>query len=311
MLTAGDIEFEPPFPKLFPLTNSIALLIAGDTSAHGKLILRVAARVSSRLAADQSWMGVEEAAAMVAAEVTHYRLEVAEQELLGPFGLTMSEFLQRQGDFSPDWVSDMTSRVLGVKAEVKMIVAGVDQTPAGARIFIVNGDGSALCNDLVGFASIGLGEWHADSHFMFAQHTRNSAVPETLLRTYAAKRRAEVAPSVGTETDMFSISGLGRYAAISEQMLLDLKGRYEDMERAQRDAIKVAHDKLAADFSAAMKAQEATMAQQEAPLRSSPSSGDAGDQPSNGEASTQAAGGAKVRSQHPASPSNTVRSGER
>lgn len=33
MLTAGDIEFEPEQSKIQPLTNSIALMLAGD-SAH-------------------------------------------------------------------------------------------------------------------------------------------------------------------------------------------------------------------------------------------------------------------------------------
>ena len=37
MLTAGDIEFEPPHPKIYPLTTSIVMLIAGNTAALSEI----------------------------------------------------------------------------------------------------------------------------------------------------------------------------------------------------------------------------------------------------------------------------------
>ena len=60
------------------------------------------------------------------------------------------------------------------------------------------GNGARVaCYDMIGFAAIGIGGWHAQSRFMFAKHTRRSPQPETLLLTYSAKKQAEVAPGVG------------------------------------------------------------------------------------------------------------------
>src|SRR5215207_7140862 len=75
-------------------------------------------------------------------------------------------------------------------------------------IFVVR-DGYLSCEDVVGFASVGSGSRHAESQMMLARHAWNADLDPTLLTTYLAKKRAEVAPGVGTETDMFMITGPG------------------------------------------------------------------------------------------------------
>jgi hypothetical protein len=108
---------------------------------------------------------------------------------------------------------------------IEAIVSGVDGI--GAHIYVVN-NSEVTCRDAIGFAAIGAGYWHANSQFMFAGHNRNRPLAETLLLTYAAKRRAEVAPGVGIGTDMFSIGPTpGTYAAIIEPIIKDVDEIYK------------------------------------------------------------------------------------
>jgi hypothetical protein len=127
---------------------------------------------------------------------------------------------------------------------IEAIVAGLDSS--GAHIFVINNN-DVTCRDSVGFAAIGAGDWHANSQFMFAKHERTKPLPETLLLTYAAKKRAEVAPGVGAGTDMFTIGpGLGTYYRIPSIIIDDIDGIYKrtrvraakSVERANQEVTK-------------------------------------------------------------------------
>src|SRR2546421_7416049 len=98
------------------------------------------------------------------------------------------------------------------------------------------------CYDKAGFAAIGAGEWHAKSAFMFNRHTRFRAVPQTLLLTYAAKKRAEVAPGVGAYTDMFIIGPeLGSFNWIQFGILQRLDGMYQSIRQEEQRIIDEAN----------------------------------------------------------------------
>jgi hypothetical protein len=104
---------------------------------------------------------------------------------------------------------------------------------------LLEGEGDVECLDTVGFAAIGIGRWHANSQFMFAGHDRFKPIPETLLLTYAAKRRAEVSPGVGEGTDMFTIGPrLGSHVRISPQIVDDLGKIYRRIRGSNQKAIK-------------------------------------------------------------------------
>src|SRR6185503_18005785 len=83
-----------------------------------------------------------------------------------------------------------------------LIIAGIDG--GGAHLY-AGQEGKFSCEDAVGFAAIGAGSWHAQSQFMFARYTRSMPAAKALYLVFAAKKRAETAPGVGPETDMFII----------------------------------------------------------------------------------------------------------
>jgi hypothetical protein len=99
--------------------------------------------------------------------------------------------------------------------------------------------------DNVGFAAIGIGARHASSQFMFARHAWNSPFPETLMLTYYAKRKAEVAPGVGNGTDMVMVGpNLASLTTIGDHVIKKLDQEYRKIIRSETSAFERAKGEM-------------------------------------------------------------------
>jgi hypothetical protein len=98
---------------------------------------------------------------------------------------------------------------------------------------VVSDPGVVACADSVGFASIGTGKSHADSYFMLARYTRETLFHKALLDVYIAKRRSEVSPTVGPDTDIFYISptGGGFWPFDDPKVHMELETIRKDLDR--------------------------------------------------------------------------------
>lgn len=229
MLTAGDIEFEPPQAKMFQFGTTIVGLAAGDASDQITICNRTYAALTH---------GKEHFVADVAAEYSRqlsiYRREQAEIAVLKPFDLTYKSFLSKQQRMDTDFLASLQHRLSNFEIECETIIAGTEGTSAG-RIFVISGDGQIACNDSVAFAAIGFGGEHAESQFMFSRYTRQWAAADALYLAYAAKKRAEAAPSVGRDTYMYVI-GAGAISWLNEGHLVrkELQSRYRSAQKQTR-----------------------------------------------------------------------------
>jgi hypothetical protein len=142
-------------------------------------------------------------AEVFARKFNEFRRREAEQLILAPLGLDIATFLRVQRDMAPAEVAAIREELQGHRLKSGAIIAGVDN--GGAHIYVVRDPGRAVCNDIVGFAAIGYGQWHAESQFMFAQYVTGWEFERALRLIYLAKKRAEVPPGVGRETDLFFI----------------------------------------------------------------------------------------------------------
>ncbi len=129
---------------------------------------------------------------------------------------------------------------------IQSIVMGVDI--GGSHIYLVDNHGTS-CQDFAGFAAIGSGYWHANSYLMFAGHVKTKPLPETLLNVYSAKKRSEVSPGVGRNTDMVMIapdtSTGGHWQVIYPHVIQQLEEIYQDV-RGQELQIEIkAREKVA------------------------------------------------------------------
>lgn len=236
MITAGDIEFEPQQTKIIQLSNSIAVMIAGDSSMQAEIIQKVYADVGARIKTEPTnWWNVADVAGLYNQYYADARFKRAERDILFPLGLNRNTFISRQKEMDPKLVSQLATELINfVPPSISAIFTGVDNT--GPHIYIAE-NGSINCQDLVGFSAIGVGAWHANSQIMFAGHDRWKLVPETLLLAYSAKKRAEVAPGVGEATDMFTIGpALGSFTYIGDHVLIKLKEIYEAEQKREMKA---------------------------------------------------------------------------
>jgi 20S proteasome alpha/beta subunit len=244
MLTSGDVEFEPPQKKIYVITNSIAAMIAGDSSLQLHLIQQVQTEIRKQIQEKPNeWISISHAAITYHTAYKNEQKRRAQAALLTPLGLDENGFLTRQQQMSDSLVKQLAAEIISFDMpQIETIIAGVDAS--GPHIYTITNHG-ITCNDAAGFAAIGVGYWHANSQFMFAEHAPSKPFPQTLLLAYAAKRRAEVAPGVGEATDMFMIGPtLGSYFDIGEHVLGELKTIYSQTRtRAQRSQ-KIANERI-------------------------------------------------------------------
>jgi 20S proteasome alpha/beta subunit len=237
MLTSGtgDIEFEPSISKLHPLHDNICIMIAGDITLQTEILYKVVDSLPSIPEIDWAVRDVAEAYYRAFQEA---RTKMAEGAILSPLGLDSASDVFLRGDLGMRLASDL----LNFKVPfIEAIVTGYDTS--GPHIYVVNNNG-VTCHDWVGFASIGGGSGHANSQFMFAGHNRNCTIPETLMLVYSAKKRAEVAPGVGSDTDMFFIDPPGKYYDVGDHVLKKLEDCYQGIRKSADDARRAANGEI-------------------------------------------------------------------
>lgn len=258
MITAGDIQFEPPARKAFGMTSSIAVMFAGDAALQIEVGQAVQLRVNAHIQAFPNvWLSVRELAQMFVEERNAVKLRRAEAAVLQPLGLTAETFRQGLHGFGPDLMKTVAADLVQFAMPyVGWIVCGIDDT--GAHIYTIH-DGALTCQDQVGFAAIGYGGRHAESQFMLAEHAKHRSIAETLLLIYTAKKRAEVAPGVGGGTDIFTAGpGLGTLTTVHETVQERVDAEYVRIRDGETQALNAAKLEMEAYVGELRQAQQAT-----------------------------------------------------
>ena len=223
LVTAGDVQFEPKRPKIKALTNSVVIMTAGDAWLQSEVIDGVTRAIQGIVKADpHEWLTVRQVADIYCDSWSEIKRHRAEHAILKPLGLTTREFLEEQSQMDDDTVKSITNALLDFgMPSTATLVAGVDAS--GAHIFVIY-DGVPMQADSVGFAAIGIGGRHAESQMMIAQYSPSMETSAAMMLVHLAKSRAEVAPGVGPDTDMFVIGPeLGTYATVPEPVLAYLR----------------------------------------------------------------------------------------
>jgi hypothetical protein len=190
-----------------------------------------------------NWWKLKDVADLYSKFYSEAKRRRSERAILVPLGLDHNTYIARQSEMSESLTRQLATELINFSIpKVEAIITGVDAD--GTHIYIVE-NGDVHCLDAVGFAAIGIGRWHANSQFMFAQHDRLKPYPETLLLSYAAKKRAEVSPGVGEGTDMFTIGpGLGSYIKIFPHVVDELEKMYRATREREREASVKAYNEV-------------------------------------------------------------------
>lgn len=197
MITAGDIQYEPNQRKVAPLDNGQGvILIAGDYTVHSEAI-----RETKRQIASTPNPAPRNIALIYGQAIQAAKRRQAEDLYLAPLGLNTDSFLTQQPEMSPAAVASLTADLQSYQGDdVEALV--VASNGADVELFHIDNRGTVRSYDDVGFAAIGIGGYHARSNLMQVGYTNTATLSRALAFTYASKKRAEVAPGVGSQTDM-------------------------------------------------------------------------------------------------------------
>ena len=200
MVTFGNfLEFEHEIPKVTFTQPQIGVLIAGDALRGSKVLNGVNQQPSNTT--------VEQTANALASAYSACRDAQIEVELFRPRGITKSGFYA--GEFSgisqqAQLFFSLDNAVQTFNFNVEMLVAGLDGR--GAHIFSVGNPGGSFTDyHQIGFHAIGSGGIHALQSLIGFSQSRLKPLDETLIAVFIAKRRAESAPGVGNDTDLWII----------------------------------------------------------------------------------------------------------
>jgi hypothetical protein len=242
MVSTGDTEFEPATPKVYQLgTAKSAVLVSGDGAAQASIIERVADKITA-----ESINDIREVAQLYALEFAEQRRRIAEATYLHPLGLTTETFLRTQRDMDPETVQLLLDQLQKSRILATAIVAGITPPTGRVQVYVVSDPGVAHLQ-ISGFGVAGIGAWHARSEFTFAKYDATWPLERATFMVYRAKKKAEAAPGVGVETDMFFITLQPPSAVkVSDEMIAALDGVYQRFRRAEGRIVEKAEGEVTA-----------------------------------------------------------------
>jgi 20S proteasome alpha/beta subunit len=230
MMTSGDIEYPGPCPKIFPLPSSPSSLCL---SADWIDVARMVVDETRRCLVATPINDIAAVARLYADNYANLRKRRAEQTLLSHLGLDADSFVARQNEFNQEIARDLEAAMADYDLRVESIIAGVDSS--GPHIYQVENPGVETCLDHSGFASIGSGSRQFETLFMSSGYHPGWELNQTLFLAYSAKKRAEVSPGVGSDTDIriCTSNGIGH---VEPGLIVGLERLYQEYENARQVA---------------------------------------------------------------------------
>jgi hypothetical protein len=185
---------------------------------------------------------IRELVKTLATELQSLRRRNVERQLLERYKLTLSEFIKRQKEWAPDFFERINSEINNPDWDLgDVIVAGFDGTDidsAIAQIWTITGAGYERSWNATGFCAIGSGDEHAETEFEQARYSPKMAWLPALRVTGFAKKRAEGAPGVGPNTDLWYITFGGKqYFWPQSKLVQEIDNLYQSKITFELNAI--------------------------------------------------------------------------
>jgi ATP-dependent protease HslVU (ClpYQ) peptidase subunit len=246
MLTAGDVQFEPPSGlKIQHFSNLAFIMTAGDAALSAELVQESGQQIRNAIQQNAShvWL-IKEIVDLYLEKYNEARIKRSEVQILAPLNLNRLTFISQQNSLQPQLVSDLSKELINFQMpSMACIIAGIDTT--GSHIYVVRDD-QYTCADSIGFAAIGIGARHAQSQLMLAGQSYNSSLADTVLSVYVAKRRSEIAPGVGEVTEMVSVAPGNPLSSLNEGVMDKLDVEYRKIVAAENDAFTAGRREMSA-----------------------------------------------------------------
>lgn len=229
MVTLGGfIEFEHAVPKMAQSSPCGIVMIAGDTLVGTSLARDVGATFDGKAPR------VADIAEALAQGYTGVRQRRVQQQILSPRGLDFNTFYGAHASLNPNVTMMIDNAMATFNLGVELLLAGVDS--GRGHIYSVTNPGDTHQHDVIGYTAIGSGALHALQALIGFGHHSKAELKETVFRVYAAKRRAEVAPGVGHDTDLAIVRSAGIERLTADQ-LKQLETVYDSFQNSTQQAL--------------------------------------------------------------------------
>lgn len=221
MITAAPpyVEFEHDLIKMERLSNRCLALTAGSALRHIELCRAVRRKIS-----EEENPAIASIVQTVQEQYDKLRKKKLEEEYLTPRGLSLEEFIRSMSNFPREFAFKMDDDIIKYRYGLTILLSGVDES--GAHIYRIEDPGIAECFDSIDFNAIGIGQDHAVLSLIGNKYTSRMDLNEATYMTYEAKRKAEIAPGVGKETDI-SIIKEEEIIQFSKEKIKELEKIYE------------------------------------------------------------------------------------
>lgn len=232
MITAAPpyVEFEHDLIKLEELSNKCLALTAGSALRHIELCRSVKRKIS-----EEESPNIASIVSTVKGEYSNLRKKKAEEIHLTPRGLTLEDFYEKKVALFPRELSfGIDNDIIKFNYGIHMLLSGVDES--GAHIYRIDNPGISECFDSLGFNAIGIGQDHAVLSLIGNKYTTKMDLNEATYLVYEAKRKSEIAPGVGGETDIFVIKD-EKIIELSTEKIKDIEKIYEKRIKPRKKEI--------------------------------------------------------------------------
>lgn len=185
--------------KILKVCEGIYMLTAGDAIAAKTIFSEVLSQTANI-------KNVENAVKIVKQAYTNVHLERAQSLVLVPRGLTFDTYNSGQRNMDPNIVSLIDQSLSQFRVDIALTIAGIN--PNGeAKIYEIDPPGISGEFDI--FCTTGSGHSHATNSLYARNYSPNLTKEEALYLVFEAKTRSEVAPGVGSKTDLYLIEKKG------------------------------------------------------------------------------------------------------
>src|SRR5215469_10235702 len=240
----GLTEFEHSAPKAHEISPTALILVAGDVLTGARIARAARAMLAGQVVPPGS---MDVVADMAAACYASLRQEIAQAQFFAPRGLSIEGYYQMQQQLNPQLVSLLDSALINIDLGVELIVAGVDAN-GGHLHSIGNPGGWQQCHDPIGTTAVGSGAIHAIQSMIGYSHSATVPLRETVFHVFSSKRKAELAPGVGHDTDLMILDVSG-VVHVPKETIRALDAINDDIATAQNADLLAKVTKLTLDLS--------------------------------------------------------------
>lgn len=227
-----SIEFEHQESKILPLSNNCVAVTSGSALFFQEILDPIIVKFNGKSSK------ISEIVEEIAKSYSNVRKKKIEELYFKPMNLTIENFNQYQTNLNERIIEGL-GRMLEefeFPGGLEILVIGVDDK---AHIYLIDNPGISTLLDSIGWGSIGTGSPHAEYTFIANKYSTKLSFNQALYLTYQSKRRAEVAPGVGEDTDIYYIDNSGIH-----QLSPDSKEKLNNIFTEKENSIRPIEQKV-------------------------------------------------------------------